>query len=73
MFFGGDKLERALLHRVILKEGLVDDADALRQVNLGVKLREIARRNHGIAGLADLGANIRSERLGLPLGLTVLR
>ena len=51
-FFGVDKLECALLHCVILKEGFIDDADALRQVNRGVKRREIARlQGRDLAGL----------------------
>src|SRR6266566_1238097 len=70
--FGGDQVECALLHRVILEDGFVDDADALREVNLLVKFREITGGKHGIASLTNFRPNVGGQRFELPLGLAVL-
>src|SRR5712664_617253 len=70
--FGGDQIECALLHGVILEDSFVDDTDALREVNLLVKFREITGGKHGVASLTNVRPNVRGDRFEFPLGLAVL-
>jgi hypothetical protein len=55
-----------------LEDGFVDDADALREINLLLKFCEITSGYHGIASLTNLRPNVRGERFELPLSLAVL-